>query len=156
MAWTAPRTWTVGELVTASMMNSNVRDNIGYLGGSAAATVAAAETPAGTSFAAMTTAGPVVTTTTGTKALVLMSAEFYALTDSAYMSFAVSGASTIAASNDNSINFTHMAGGYTVKLGGSIYLSGLTAGTNVFTAQYAKSAGSPTIGYRHLTVIPLT
>lgn len=27
MAWTAPRTWTAGELVTAAMMNTNVRDN---------------------------------------------------------------------------------------------------------------------------------
>lgn len=28
MAWTAPRTWTTGELVTASMMNTHVRDNL--------------------------------------------------------------------------------------------------------------------------------
>lgn len=27
MAWTAPRTWTDGELVTASIMNTHVRDN---------------------------------------------------------------------------------------------------------------------------------
>ena len=26
--WTAPRTWTVGELVTASIMNTHVRDNL--------------------------------------------------------------------------------------------------------------------------------
>jgi len=29
--WTAPRTWTTGELVTASMMNSHVRDNDSWL-----------------------------------------------------------------------------------------------------------------------------
>lgn len=28
MAWTAPRTWVVGEIVTAAMLNSNVRDNL--------------------------------------------------------------------------------------------------------------------------------
>lgn len=28
MAWTAPRTWVVGEVVTASMMNTHVRDNL--------------------------------------------------------------------------------------------------------------------------------
>lgn len=28
MAWTAPRTWTTGELVTASMMNTHVRDDM--------------------------------------------------------------------------------------------------------------------------------
>lgn len=27
MAWTAPRTWTDGELVTASIMNTHIRDN---------------------------------------------------------------------------------------------------------------------------------
>lgn len=28
MAWTAPRDWTTGELVTASIMNTHVRDNL--------------------------------------------------------------------------------------------------------------------------------
>jgi hypothetical protein len=31
MAWTAPRTWTPGELVTALMMNQHVRDNLNFL-----------------------------------------------------------------------------------------------------------------------------
>ena len=31
MAWTAPRTWTTGELVTAALMNTHVRDNQTYL-----------------------------------------------------------------------------------------------------------------------------
>ncbi len=31
MAWTAPRTWTTGELVTAAVMNTHVRDNLSYL-----------------------------------------------------------------------------------------------------------------------------
>jgi len=33
MAWTAPRTWTAGEIVTASIMNSAVRDNLRYIKG---------------------------------------------------------------------------------------------------------------------------
>lgn len=32
MAWTAPRTWTDGELVTATMMNTHVRDNLLAIG----------------------------------------------------------------------------------------------------------------------------
>ncbi|MFA5714991.1 MAG: hypothetical protein WC998_04595 [Candidatus Paceibacterota bacterium] len=28
MAWTAPRTWVTGEIVSAAMLNSNVRDNV--------------------------------------------------------------------------------------------------------------------------------
>lgn len=33
MAWTAPRTWTTGELVTAAHMNTHVRDNLSFLRG---------------------------------------------------------------------------------------------------------------------------
>jgi hypothetical protein len=35
MAWTAPKTWSVSEVVTASMMNTHVRDNLKYLKGQA-------------------------------------------------------------------------------------------------------------------------
>ena len=28
MAWTAPRTWVTGEIVTSSNMNTHVRDNL--------------------------------------------------------------------------------------------------------------------------------
>lgn len=31
MAWTTPRTWVAGETVTASLMNTHVRDNLDYL-----------------------------------------------------------------------------------------------------------------------------
>src|SRR5437867_1425284 len=37
MAWTAPATWTVGQLVTAATMNTHVRDNLNYLKGQAGA-----------------------------------------------------------------------------------------------------------------------
>lgn len=33
MVWSSPRTWTVGELVSAAMLNTDVRDNLLYLGG---------------------------------------------------------------------------------------------------------------------------
>ena len=33
MAYVSPRTWVTGEIVTAAMMNQDVRDNIGHLGG---------------------------------------------------------------------------------------------------------------------------
>lgn len=37
MAWSAPRTWSVGEVVTAAIMNTHVRDNLNYLKGAAGA-----------------------------------------------------------------------------------------------------------------------
>lgn len=39
MAWTTPRTWVAGELVTAALMNTHVKDNLDYLYTYAAATV---------------------------------------------------------------------------------------------------------------------
>src|SRR5262245_7568818 len=33
MAWTTPRTWVAGELVTASMLNTHLRDNLNFLYG---------------------------------------------------------------------------------------------------------------------------
>lgn len=32
MAWTTPRTWTTGEVVTAAMLNEQVRDNLDAIG----------------------------------------------------------------------------------------------------------------------------
>ena len=32
MAWTTPRTWTTGELVTKTIMDTHVRDNLSFLG----------------------------------------------------------------------------------------------------------------------------
>ena len=31
MAWSSPRTWVVGELVTATQLNQHLRDNLSYL-----------------------------------------------------------------------------------------------------------------------------
>ena len=36
MAWTTPRTWIAGEVVTAALLNAQVRDNLTYLKGDAA------------------------------------------------------------------------------------------------------------------------
>lgn len=35
MAWTAPATWSVAEIVTAAKMNTHIRDNLDYLKGNA-------------------------------------------------------------------------------------------------------------------------
>lgn len=38
MAWTEPRTWVAGEVVTAAMMNEQIKDNLTYLKGHVDAT----------------------------------------------------------------------------------------------------------------------
>lgn len=44
MAWTAPRTWVTSEIVTSSLMNTHIRDNLLQGVGPAAATIAALNT----------------------------------------------------------------------------------------------------------------
>jgi hypothetical protein len=86
----------------------------------------------------LTTAGPAVTLTTGTKALVIVSAEISqgANNEGGRMSFAVSGASTITA--DDARSWTHIGGSSEfARASTAVRLSTLTAGSNTFTAKYA-------------------
>jgi len=45
MVWTAPRTWTVGEIVTAALLNTHLRDNLNSLGRDVAQIVHIGTTP---------------------------------------------------------------------------------------------------------------
>jgi hypothetical protein len=68
MAWTAPRTWVTGEVVTAAQLNEQVRDNTRYLKGlDGAVTIgdALAITGALTGVTSLTMAGALAGATTG-------------------------------------------------------------------------------------------
>lgn len=186
MAWTAPMTAVTGNAFTAAQFNTHIRDNLletapakattagGYF--VATATNAIAQRTIGlTSVVTSTTADvtsyavtgtPVtVTVTTGTSAIIALSANVSSQTSIgqiASVGFAVSGATTIAATADRS---------YEVRLynssitGDSGYGQGswvgaintLNAGSNTFTLQYKTTAATGTIqiARRHLTIIPL-
>ena len=107
-----------------------------------------------TTYTGLTTA-QVITLTTGTKALVLLSFNSNAPQDKwTYASVAVSGATTIAASDSNSANFQQVgAGGYIGAASNAVPLT-LTAGSNTFTMQFRNSDAS-SISYtnRSMTVI---
>lgn len=68
------------------------------------------------------------------------------------MSYAMSGANT-AASNDNKA--VTMYGANFFSLGQTFLLTGLTAGSTVFTAQYNTLAGTATFNNRRIAVVPL-
>ncbi len=57
MAWTTPRTWVTGELVTAAMLNAHVRDNFNVVreGGLAIANQANGRFPVASSATQLTT-----------------------------------------------------------------------------------------------------
>ena len=207
MAWTAPRTWVAGELVTAALMNTHVRDNLlvtgvakvttagdttyataanvvarlaigaatgarlgpnaalnapEWVGAPVSATVATSQGTASTSFTDLATAGPTVTITTGTKAIVIVSAGMTNTNAGAYttMGVDVSSATTIAATDLASLfivtaaNYENRASAVlTFGLGGAG--GALTAGSNVFRAHYKVSAGTGTFRWRDITVIPI-
>jgi hypothetical protein len=107
-----------------------------------------------TSYVGLTTA-QVITMTTGTKALVIISGICSAAIDrSPKVSVAVSGATTIAASDTNAATTqVTLAGGYYFVYSNMVPLT-LTAGSNTFTMQFRNdSATSVSFLDRSMTVI---
>jgi hypothetical protein len=180
MAWSSPMTASSGSVFTASQFNTNVRDDLnqtapalvtagGQILVSTAANALAARTPTNafistsqttTSLSAtdLATVGPIVTVTTGIAALVGISAFMNNNTagDGPQISWAVSGASTIAAGTNGTAIFVVTSASFNMTLGGIFLQTGLTAGSNVFTMKYnAAGGGTATFGSRNLFVIPL-
>ena len=110
---------------------------------SATATVATSQTTTSGTYTDLATAGPAVTLTTGTKALVIMVAQLNpASQEFCYMSAAVSGASTVAASDAWAIYIAMVSGGIYSRQSSAKLFTGLTAGSNTFTAKYRSANGS--------------
>ena len=100
-------------------------------------------------------AGPAVTlNVTGTQAIVILTAQMFGSTGqtAAFMSVSVTGATTIAASDANSYR---VFGNDPIRASAAVLITGLTAGSNTFTAVYRHvGSGSSTFGARTITVIP--
>lgn len=96
-----------------------------------------------TTFTDLSTAGPAVTVTTGTKALVTVTTHLYSssTSDLIAMGFAVSGATTLAADITRALQWTSPSAGQEAGFSYSYIVKGLTAGSNVFTAKYRSGAG---------------
>jgi len=96
-----------------------------------------------------------VTVTTGTKALVSIAANIETVASAEpFISFAVSGATTLAASND----YAGFLFGPTIQAvsGRAVVLTGLTAGSNTFTLKYKSIAGqSVTFRRRGISIVDL-
>lgn len=179
MAYSTPLTAVSNATLTAAQWNASVRDNIletavakataaGQFFVSTAANALAARTPGAnsiattetttnTSYVDLTTPGPAVTVTTGTVALVVVGAKMSQNTNTAemYAGFAVSGATTVAAA-DATADFLEpaTAAGTAIRASAVTMVTGLTAGSNVFTMKYRVSAGTGSYGNRHIGVVP--
>jgi hypothetical protein len=125
---------------------------------SATATVATLQSTTSTSFTNLTTAGPAVTLTTGTKALVILTAQMYNYTDDrgSLMGFEISGATTTAASDARVVQFYNGSANHDAPQMSAVYLMTVTAGSNTFTAKYlAGGASTAQFMNRSITVIDL-
>ena len=179
MAWTAPRTWVTAEIVTASIMNTHVRDNLLQTGPAKATTtsglivsnganILAERIPDGdvetgsvntasTSYVYLAPSPQVANATTGTKAIVLWSAGISNSTAGAisYASFDITGATTASSGDSLSVAFESSAASDFATIGNAMLHTGLTAGSNTFTMQHRVTAGTGTYINRRLMVIPL-
>jgi hypothetical protein len=108
------------------------------------------ESTTSTSYTALSTAGPAVTLTTGTKALVAVSSF---LGNRASMSFDISGASSFSAADTKAVQ----ENSDNSSIGSGVYLmTGLTAGSNTFTAKYRSTNGtSAPFQNRNIAVIDM-
>lgn len=125
---------------------------------SGAAVVTTQQTTTSTSYTDLATAGPAVTISTGTKALVAIQNYMYVAsgTTDIFMSFGITGATTVAA-NDAQSYAIGSSGVNLPALGGAavFLITGLTAGSNIFTAKYRVSASTGTFRNRNIAVVDM-
>lgn len=178
MAWTTPLTAVANAALTAAQWNASVRDNLlmtapaittanGSLmvgNGTNAIVernpgqnvVGTSETTASTSYTNLTTFGPVVTVTSGGRAIVIFGCEVTNSTGGSrsLMSYGVSNATTVASTDASAVTFTAPTAAYVVQCS-RVIMQSLTNGSNIFTCQYRVLSGTGTWGQRNLVVVPL-
>jgi hypothetical protein len=153
-------TFVAGDVLTAAQLN----DSFGaVLKEPTSASVATSQSTSSSSYTDLATSGPAVTVTTGTTALVIL--YYNGGTNSgdancaSFMSFAVSGATTISAADARSVGLTSAGNSFVMGSGSGVFVvSGLTAGSNTFTAKYRSTAGggaTTPFAERQIMVIPL-
>lgn len=177
MAWTAPMTAVFNNVLTAAQWNTYVRDNFNEtMPGKAttagrhfvstdknaiaeraitSAEVTTAQTTTSTSYANLTTTGPAVTVTTGTKAALFYGCRLENSTAGAqtWFSVAVSGATTTAANDEWGGLMDGITAANQWDFSMFKMFDNLTAGSNTFTMQYRVTTGTGTFANRQIAVI---
>lgn len=169
-------TFTAATALTAAQLNAHLRDNLNETLAGKAETKGAffvadsadavsertiqnksidfAESTASTSYVDLSTVGPTISAVTGTRALVYISTRMYNGSVNALcaMSYAVSGATTLAADDVRCVMIDGLATANRMHQG-VFDVPTLTAGTNTFTCKYrAGGAGTAYFGWRRIGV----
>jgi len=121
------------------------------------ADVTATESTTSTSYTDLTTAGPAVTLTTGTKVLVIVSSNLRANANGGYvnMDFEISGATTRAADDNTSLSNMNQTGTANYMSASSARAITVTAGSNTFTTKYKVNTGTAVFYDRQIVVIDM-
>ena len=122
-----------------------------------AAVVVTSQTTSSVSFTDLATAGPSVSVQTNTSALVTVGCQISNATgnDVSYMGYAISGATTLAASQAAAFFYQSYTAGGGLQGAFTSIVTGLTAGANTFTAKYQVSASTGTFVNRNIAVVGL-
>lgn len=173
MAWTSPLTAVANAALTAAQWNASVRDNLNTTPAALASTdsqwfvstaantvvarrpdfgntVSTSQSTASTSFVDLTTVGPSLTITTGTRGLILWGCQLTNSSGAAFSYMSFTGANVTASTSLAVQN----AGTAAIQAVYSLFLNGMTAGSNTFTAKYAVSSGTGTWQDRRLQMLP--
>jgi hypothetical protein len=176
MTWTAPMTAVAGAVFTAAQYNQHVRDNFleldvaqatvenSFFAGNGPNDVVqrtptwaartGGSTTTSTSYTDLADAvGPSVTVATGTIAMVWIYCNQYNTSGSAaWMTFEISGDTTLAASDTNAVQMQGTDGD---RAGAGILIDTLTGGMNTFTAKHRVStSGTGYFSQRRIVVWP--
>ena len=182
MAWSTPLTASANAVLNASQWNASVRDNLLMTAPNLATTagrwfitsatnaiveraivqntVDAADTLVNTTtYTNIATNGPIVSSVaTGTQALVFIAARLSnsAVNVQSWASYEVSGATTVAASDNWAIEGESPNIGNIVRHGATNLHTGLTTGNNTFRMQYrVETTSTGTFATRRLVVMAL-
>lgn len=119
--------------------------------------ITTSQTTTSSSFTDLATPGPTVTVTTGTKALVFASCQMANSQSNSVtqMSVAVSGSTTIAASQSDDYYNDGLAAGNASRGTVAILFDTLNPGSNTFKMQYRVNEGTGTFYDRTLIVMAL-
>jgi hypothetical protein len=120
-------------------------------------TVTTLETTNSTAYVNVATVGPTVTATTGSLALLLNACQIANTIsgETAAASWVMTGATAVAATDDNSINMDVAAANQDLRASDVRRLTGLTPGSNTVTMVYRVTAGIGSFRRRHMVLIGL-
>jgi len=180
MAWTAPMTFVANTVLTADMLNTYLTNNLletetakatssgsWFIGDGPNKIVeripqfanisAAEDRAAAMSYGDLETVGPTVTVTTGSRAIIMMSASLVNHTgaNTTLMTYQVSGATTIAASDNRALIVDGVTADMNNQRGQIMFEETLNPGENTFTLKYQAPNNPATISNRFIGVWPL-